>query len=86
MAEEIGKVTHYYDKAGVAVVDLSAPLTTGETVTFQKGDMQFTQEVTSMQIDNENIDKAKAKTSIGLKIDQPAKPGTTVFRGELPAG
>ena len=84
MAKEIGKVTHYYDKAGVAVVELTAPLATGETVTLKRGDNQFTQAVSSMQIDNENIDKAKAKTSIGLKTDQPAKPGTTVFRGELP--
>ena len=85
MAKVIGKVTHYYDKAGVAVVDLSAPLASGETVTLKRGDNQFTQQVTSMQIDNENIDKAKAKTSIGLKVDEPTKPGTIVFRGELPA-
>jgi len=83
MAEEIGKVVHYYDKAGVVVVDLFAPLKTGETVTFKRGEMQFVQPVASMQIDNKNIEKAKAKTSIGIKVDQPAKTGTKVFRGEF---
>lgn len=80
MAKKIGTVTHYYDKAGVAVVKLAAPLAVGDTITFQRGDTLFSQEVQSIQIEHENINKAKAKTSVGIKVDQQVKPGTVVTR------
>lgn len=82
MVEEIGRVSHYYNKAGVAVVDLDTPLNRGETVTFQRGGVQFSQAVASMQIDHENVEQADAGSSIGLKVDQPVKPGAVVWRGE----
>ena len=85
MAEEVGKVTHYYDKVGVAVVELSAPLAVGEEVTFKRGETQFTQEVTSMQVEHEQIEKAEAGQAVGVKVDQKIKPGAVVYRGELPA-
>jgi putative protease len=84
MAEEVGKVTHYYDKVGVAVVELSAPLSVGEKVTFKRGEVQFTQEVTSMQIEHQQIEKAEAGQAVGVKVDQKIKPGAIVYRGELP--
>lgn len=83
MAKEIGKVSHYYDKAGVAVVDLTAPLAVGETVTFQRGDTKFSQTVDSIQVDHEQVDKAKAGTSVGMKVDQKTRLGTVVTRGEV---
>jgi peptide subunit release factor RF-3 len=85
MTEEIGKVTHYYDKVGVAVVELSAPLTSGETITLTRGDTHFSQQASSMQIDHENVEQAKAGTVIGLKSEQRVRPGTVVLRGEVPA-
>lgn len=84
MAKEIGKVSHYYDKAGVAVVDLTAPLSVGETITIQRGEETFTQAASSIQIDHEQVEKADAGNSIGLKVDQKVKPGAVVLRGEAP--
>lgn len=83
MAKEIGKVSHYYDKAGVAVVDLTAPLAVGETVTFQRGENQFSQTVESIQVEHDQVDKAKAGTSVGVKVDEKVRPGTVVLQGEV---
>lgn len=80
MAQEIGKVTHYYDKAGVAVLELAKPLKVGDSLTFQRGEEQFSQAAESIQIEHENVDKAVAGSSVGLKVSQKVKPGAKVFR------
>jgi len=77
--KQIGKVTHYYDKIGVAVVDLLSGLKSGEKLKFVKDDDEFTQTAESIQVDRKNVDKAKKGDSIGLKVDQEAKPGTIVY-------
>ena len=75
---KIGSITHYFDKIGVAVVDLTNPLTQGETIRI--GDPGFTQTVGSMQIEHEKISSAAKGDSIGLKVDHPAQKGDEVFR------
>ena len=82
MAEEkqIGKITHYFGKIGVGVLELSKELKTGETIRIVGGDRDFTQEVSSMQVEHENIEKAKPGEAIGLKLDELAKPGDVVYK------
>lgn len=80
MAEEVGKVVHYYDKAGVAVVALTGTLNVGDNVTFERGEESFSQEVESMQIEHENVKQASGGTSVGLKVAQRVKPGAVVRR------
>lgn len=75
----VGKISHYYDKIGVAVVELNAALKVGSTIKIVKGDTEFTQAVDSMQIDRKEVKSAKKGDSIGLKIDQPIRPGAQVF-------
>ncbi len=80
MAEKlIGKVTHYYDKLGVAIIELTGKLKIGDKVKFRKGENEFEQEVASMQIEREPIETAKKGDVIGLKVDQETKEGTQVF-------
>ena len=82
MAEEkqIGKITHYFGKIGVGVLELSKGLKVGETIKVVGGDRDFTQEVSSMQIEHENIEAAKKGEAIGLKLDELAKPGDIVYK------
>jgi len=76
----VGQVTHYYDKIGVAVVDLTAPLSVGDKLKFVRGDEEeFNQEVDSIQVEHQPVEQAKKGDSIGLKVDQKVKPGAKVF-------
>lgn len=80
MDKAIGKVVHYYDKLGVAIVDLeSGGLKVGNEVKFKRGDEEFTQKVESLQVDHEQVDDVKKGDSFGLKVSQPTKPGTEVY-------
>jgi putative protease len=75
----VGKVSHYYDKIGVAVLDLDRTLKTGDTIKIVKGETEFTQTIESMQIERKEVKSAKKGDSIGLKVDQPIKAGAQVF-------
>lgn len=77
--KKIGKVTHYYDKIGVAVVDLEDNLTVGATIKISGHDNEFTQTVSSIQIEHQELNAGKKGQTIGLKIDQPVKEGDQIF-------
>jgi len=74
----VGKVVHYYDKIGVAIVELGGVLKTGDVVKFIKGDDEFEQTIDSIQIEKTAIDSAKKGDVIGVKTDSPVKEGTLV--------
>ena len=76
---KVGSVTHYYDKIGVAVVDILAPLKVGDKIKVT-GSTEFEQEVGSMQVEHEDIKKAKKGDQIGMKVDQPVKDKDEVFK------
>lgn len=80
MDKPVGKVVHFYDKLGVAIVDLkSGGLKVGDEVKFKRGDEEFDQKIESLQVDHESVDKVKKGDSFGLKVDKPTKPGTSVY-------
>lgn len=81
MAEvPIGKVTHYFDKIGVAVVKLEeGSLSVGDTIKISGHDKEFTQEVSSMQVDHQEVTSAKKGDEFGLKVNEEVKEGDTVF-------
>jgi putative protease len=78
---KVGKVTHYYDKIEVAIVELSSGLKVDDKVKFVRGGEDlFEQIVKSMQVEHEKIDKAKKGDVIGLKTDQAVKEGAEVYK------
>ncbi len=77
----IGKVTHYFDKAGVAVLELSSILKQGETIRIVGGiDTDFEQVVKSMEIEHEKIETAKKGDIIGLKAKEKVREGYKVYK------
>lgn len=76
----LGKVIHYYDKIGVAVLKLKKPLKVGDMVKFMKGDEAFQQTIESMQLEHKPVSKAKSNDEVAVKVDNEAKKGTLVYR------
>lgn len=74
----IGKVAHYYNKAGVAIIKLEGELRLGDRIRFEKGERVFEQEVTSMQKDYKPIEQAGAGDEVGVKVEQKAPEGALV--------
>ena len=80
MDVQIGKVTHYYDKLGVAVVEgTKKPLKVGDTVKISGHDKEFTQVISSLQVEHNQVTKVKPGESAGMKVDQPVKEGDLLY-------
>jgi translation elongation factor EF-1alpha len=78
--EEIGKVTHYFGKVSVAVVELTATISVGDRIAFKGSGSDFEQEVKSMQIEHEDIATAQAGQAVGLKVENKVKVGDIVYK------
>ena len=77
----IGKVVHYFDKIGVAVIQLSATLKTGESIRIAGGGAtDFTQEVSSIEVEHKKLAKAKKGNEIGLKVKERVREGYKVYK------
>lgn len=77
---QIGKVTHYYGKLGVAVVEvLSQALRVGDMIRISGHDSEYTQVVTSLQVEHEKIPMVNAGESCGIKVERPVKAGDMVY-------
>lgn len=76
----IGKVTHFFTKLGVAVIELSDELKTGDRISIEGATTNLQQEVTSMQIDRKPVNSASAGQSIGLKVNDRVREGDKVFK------
>jgi len=75
----VGKVIHYYDKIGVAVVRFEKPVRVGDTIQFKGANTDFNQEIASMQVDHKNIDSVKKGEEAGMKVDSRVREGDMVF-------
>ncbi len=81
MAEEIGRITHYFSKISVAVVEITAgTLKIGETIQIKGHTTDFTQSVESMQEEHQSIPEAKKGDSVGMKVEKPVRDGDRVFK------
>lgn len=77
---QIGKVTHYYDKIGVAVIEVTnQPLKVGDTVKVSGHDNEFTQKITSLQVEHDQVSEVGVGESCGMKVDEPVKAGDVLY-------
>ena len=80
---KIGKVTHYYDKIAVAIVELNSTLSVGDKIKFARGGEDlFEQNVDSIQIEHEQKDSAGKGDVVGLKVTAEVKEGAEVYKVE----
>ena len=64
----VGKITHYFSKIGVAVVELSGDVKEGDRIKVEGATTSFEQVLESMEIENEKVELARVEQSIGLKM------------------
>ncbi len=65
----IGAITHYFPHVQAAVIKLKAPLSVGDKIKIKGHTTDFTQVITSMQIDRVDITSAKPGQEIGLLVN-----------------
>lgn len=79
--QEIGVVTHYFDRPQVAVVKLSAgEIQVGDTVRFHGNTTDVSETVDSMEVDHQKVDRAAAGQEVAIKVPSRIRRNDKVFK------
>jgi U32 family peptidase len=78
--KQIGTVFDYFERVGVIAIELSDNLKVGDTIRIVGGDTDFTEVVSSMQVENKNIERAKKGDQIGIRVSEKCRKGYKVYK------
>ncbi|MCM8786942.1 MAG: hypothetical protein NC935_02690 [Candidatus Omnitrophica bacterium] len=78
--KEIGTITHYFDKISVGAVKLRGNLCLGDKIHIKGKRTDFTQNITSMQLNHKDITEAKKGWEIGIKVIQRVYEKDKVYK------
>ena len=76
----VGKITHYYGKIGVAVVQVTDEIKVGDEISIEGPATNVRQKIDSMQVEHENIETAKAGDDIGMKVADKVRENDNVYK------
>jgi translation elongation factor EF-1alpha len=81
MEEEVGKITHFFSKINVGVLELTkGDLKIGDTIHIKGHTTDFFQKVESMQVEHQPVESAKPGDEVGLKVENPIRENDIVYR------
>ena len=82
--EKVGRITHFFPKASVAVIELSAVVNNGDKIVIRGSTTNIEQTIDSMEIEHEQITTAGAGQSVGLKVSGRVRENDIVYRVRVP--
>jgi putative protease len=77
--KQIGVITRYFHKIGVAAIMLEDTLKVGNTISIEGTTTNFEQEISSMQVDREDIQEGKKGQEIAIKVKDRVRENDSVF-------
>jgi putative protease len=81
MEEEIGRITHYFSKINVGVLDLTkGSVKVGETLHIKGHTTDYYQKIQSMQVEHAPVESAEKGMQVGLKVEASVREGDLVFK------
>jgi hypothetical protein len=80
--KQIGKITHYFNKIGVAAILLTDELEVGDTIHVLGRNTDFKQQVASMQLEHQDIEQAAVGQEIAIKVEQRVRRNDKVYKLE----
>jgi len=78
--EAIGRVTHYFDRIGVAVLELMGTVRVGDTIHFHGHSTDFNQKIDSLQIEHKSVSEGNPGQDVALKVSQKVHPHDQVMK------
>ena len=77
---EVGTVTHFFPRPVVAGIDLTAPLNVGDRIHIKGHTTDFEDQIQSMQIENQPVEKAEVGQLIGIKVKDRVREKDVVYK------
>jgi len=77
---KVGRIEHFYSKASVAVVEVTALLKTGDKILIRGSTTNLTQTVESMEVEHQQVKEAQAGQRVGLKVAGHVRENDIVYK------
>ncbi|MBN2059947.1 MAG: translation elongation factor-like protein [Deltaproteobacteria bacterium] len=79
--EQVGIIVKYFAKPSVAAIQMTdGSIKIGDTLSFKGHTTEFNQKVTSMEVDNQPIEEAKAGDLVGIKVSERVRENDKVYK------
>jgi selenocysteine-specific translation elongation factor len=78
--EVIGNVMDFFARPVVAGIDLTGTLKVGDKIHIKGHTTDLELTVESMQINNVDVQEAKAGDAVGIKVSERVRRGDTVYK------
>jgi len=79
--DQIGVVINFYAKPGVAAIDVvRGAIKKGDLLKYKGHTTDFTEAVTSIEIENQSVEEAKAGDVIGVKVNEKVRKNDKVYK------
>lgn len=78
--EEVGRVSHYFNKIGVAAIVLNNSLSVGDKVRIKGNKTDLVQSIDSMEIDRNKVEQAMPGDTVGVKVTDKVRRKDKVYR------
>ncbi|MBW2005856.1 MAG: translation elongation factor-like protein [Deltaproteobacteria bacterium] len=79
--EEVGVVVKFFSKPSVAAIDVTkGSIKKGDTLMYKGHTTDFTEEVASIEIDNQSVDEAKVGDMIGIQVKERVREKDKVYK------
>ncbi len=77
---EVGKVSHFFNKISVAVIELKDTISVGDQIFIKGPTTDIEQTVDSMEIEHEKVKQATAGQSVGMKVKGRVRESDIVYK------
>lgn len=78
---QVGVIVKFFAKPSVAALEVtSGNVKKGDLLRYKGHTTDFTEEVTSMEIDNQPVDEAKVGALVGLKVKERVRENDKVYK------
>jgi putative protease len=79
--EQVGVVVKFFAKPSVAAIEVtSGTIKKGDLLKYQGHTTDFTEEVVSMQIDNQDVEEANVGDLVGLRVNERVRENDNVYK------
>lgn len=79
--EQVAVIVKFFSKPSVAALEVTnGSIKIGDVLKYKGHTTDFTEEITSMEIDNQSVVEAKVGDLVGVKVKERVRENDTVYK------
>lgn len=79
--EQVAVIVKFFAKPSVAALEITdGVIKVGDVLRYKGHTTDFTEEIKSMEIDNQSVEQAKAGDLVGIKVKERVRENDKVFK------